>query len=39
MATSGVRSFMRHFRKLLDSRVQGRTRHLLGDIIVMAARA
>jgi predicted transposase YbfD/YdcC len=36
MATSSVGSIKRHFRKLWDPRVQGRTRHLLGDIIVMA---
>lgn len=36
MATSSVGSIKRHFRKLWDARVQGRTRHLLADIIVMA---
>ena len=36
MATSSVGSIKRHFRKLVDARVQGRTRHLLVDIIVMA---
>ena len=36
MATSGVGSIKRHFRKLRDPRVRGRTRHLLLDIIVMA---
>jgi predicted transposase YbfD/YdcC len=36
MATSSVGSIKRHFRKLGDRRVQGRTRHLLVDIIVMA---
>jgi predicted transposase YbfD/YdcC len=36
MATSSVGSIKRHFRKLWDSRVRGRTRHLLVDIIVMA---
>jgi predicted transposase YbfD/YdcC len=36
MATSSVGSIKKHFRKLLDRRVQGRTRHLLVDIIVMA---
>ena len=36
MAASSVGSIKRHFRKLCDRRVQGRTRHLLVDIIVMA---
>jgi predicted transposase YbfD/YdcC len=36
MAASSVGSIKRHFRKLWDPRVQGRTRHLLVDIIVMA---
>jgi predicted transposase YbfD/YdcC len=36
MATSSVGSIKKHFRKLWDSRVRGRTRHLLVDIIVMA---
>jgi predicted transposase YbfD/YdcC len=36
MATSSARSIKRHFRKLWDRRVRGRTRHLLVDIIVMA---
>jgi hypothetical protein len=36
MAASSVGSIKRHFRKLWDCRVRGRTRHLLVDIIVMA---
>jgi predicted transposase YbfD/YdcC len=36
MATSNVGSIKKHFRKLLDGRVRGRTRHLLVDIVVMA---
>jgi predicted transposase YbfD/YdcC len=36
MAASRVSSIKRHFRKLGDRRVRGRTRHLLVDIIVMA---
>ena len=36
MAASSVGSIKRHFRKLHDARVRGRTRHLLVDIIVMA---
>jgi predicted transposase YbfD/YdcC len=36
MAASSVGSIKRHFRKLYDPRVQGRTRHVLADIIVMA---
>jgi predicted transposase YbfD/YdcC len=36
MATSCVGSIKRHFRKLRDPRVRGRTRYLLVDIIVMA---
>jgi predicted transposase YbfD/YdcC len=36
MATSSVGSIKRHFRKLWDRRIRGRTRHLLVDIIVMA---
>ena len=36
MAASGVGSIKKHFRKLWDCRVRGRTRHLLVDIIVMA---
>ena len=36
MAASSVGSIKRHFRKLWDPRIQGRTRHLLTDIIVMA---
>ena len=36
MATSSVGSIKRHFRKLWDRRVRGRTRHLLVDILVMA---
>jgi hypothetical protein len=36
MAASSVGSIKKHFRKLWDARVQGRTRHLLTDIIVMA---
>jgi predicted transposase YbfD/YdcC len=36
MATSSVGSIKKHFRKLWDSRVRGRTRHLLADIIVIA---
>jgi predicted transposase YbfD/YdcC len=36
MATSSVGSIKKHFRKLLDRRVRGRTRHLLVDIVVMA---
>jgi predicted transposase YbfD/YdcC len=36
MAASSVGSIKRHFRRLWDPRIQGRTRHLLTDIIVMA---
>jgi predicted transposase YbfD/YdcC len=36
MAASNVGSIKKHFRKLWDSRVRGRTRHLLVDIVVMA---
>jgi predicted transposase YbfD/YdcC len=36
MAASSVGSIKKHFRKLWDRRVRGRTRHLLVDIIVMA---
>jgi len=36
MAATSVGSIKRHFRKLSDPRIQGRTRHLLADIIVMA---
>jgi predicted transposase YbfD/YdcC len=36
MAASSVGSIKRHFRKLRDPRIQGRTRHLLPDVIVMA---
>jgi len=36
MATSSVGSIKRHFRKLWDVRVRGRTRHLLVDIVVIA---
>jgi predicted transposase YbfD/YdcC len=36
MATSSVGSIKKHFRKLRDPRVRGRTQHLLMDIIVMA---
>jgi predicted transposase YbfD/YdcC len=36
MAASSVGSIKRHFRRLNDPRIQGRTRHLLADIIVMA---
>src|SRR5579871_2483579 len=36
MAASSVGSIQRHFRKLCEPRVQGRTRHLLTDIIVLA---
>jgi predicted transposase YbfD/YdcC len=36
MAASSVGSIKKHFRKLWDRRVPGRTRHLLVDIIVMA---
>jgi predicted transposase YbfD/YdcC len=36
MAASSVGSIKKHFRKLWDSRVRGRTRHLLVDIVVMA---
>jgi predicted transposase YbfD/YdcC len=35
-AATGVGSIKRHFRKLFDPRVQGRTRHLLVDIVAMA---
>src|SRR6266852_5629403 len=35
MAASSVGSIKRHFRRLWDPRIQGRTRHLLTDIIVM----
>jgi predicted transposase YbfD/YdcC len=36
MAASRVGSIKRYFRKVLDPRVQGRTRHLLIDILVIA---
>jgi predicted transposase YbfD/YdcC len=36
MAASSVGSIKRHFRRLMDLRVKGRTRHLLVDVIVMA---
>jgi predicted transposase YbfD/YdcC len=36
MAASSVGSIKRHFRKLVDPRVLGRTDHLLVDILVMA---
>jgi predicted transposase YbfD/YdcC len=36
MAVSTVASIKRYFRKVWDPRVQGRTRHLLVDILVMA---
>jgi predicted transposase YbfD/YdcC len=36
MATSSVGSIKRHFRKVMDPRVVGRTDHLLVDILVMA---
>jgi hypothetical protein len=36
MATTSVGSIKKHFRKLWDSRVRGRTQHLLADIIVIA---
>jgi predicted transposase YbfD/YdcC len=36
MATSSVGSIKKHFRRLWDARVRGRTRHLLVDIIVLA---
>lgn len=36
MAESRVGSIKRYFRKVLDPRVQGRTRHLLIDIFVIA---
>jgi predicted transposase YbfD/YdcC len=36
MAATNVGSIKKHFRKLCDPRVQGRTLHLLADIIVMA---
>ena len=35
-ATPGAGSIKRHFRKLRDPRVVGRSRHLLVDIVVMA---
>jgi predicted transposase YbfD/YdcC len=36
MAASSMASIKKHFRKVLDPRVRGRTRHLLVDILVMA---
>jgi predicted transposase YbfD/YdcC len=36
MAAASVGSIKRHFRRLVDTRVRGRTRHLLADIIVLA---
>jgi predicted transposase YbfD/YdcC len=36
MAAPSVGSIKRHFRRLGDSRVRGRTRHLLTDIVVLA---
>jgi predicted transposase YbfD/YdcC len=36
MAASSVGSIKRHFRKVMDPRVVGRTDHLLVDILVMA---
>jgi predicted transposase YbfD/YdcC len=36
MAASSVGSIKKHFRKVSDPRVQGRTRHLLVDILVIA---
>jgi predicted transposase YbfD/YdcC len=36
MATSSVGSIKKHFRRVWDPRVVGRTRHLLVDILVMA---
>jgi predicted transposase YbfD/YdcC len=36
VATTRVGSIHKHFRKLRDPRVRGRTRHVLGDIIVLA---
>ena len=36
MAATSVGSIKKHFRKLRDPRVRGRTKHLLVDIIVMA---
>ena len=36
MVAASLGSIKKHFRKLGDRRVQRRTRHLLGDIIVMA---
>jgi predicted transposase YbfD/YdcC len=36
MTASSVGSIKRHFRRLHDARVRGRTRHLLVDIVVIA---
>ena len=36
MAASCVGSIKRYFRQVMDPRVQGRTRHLLIDIFVIA---
>jgi predicted transposase YbfD/YdcC len=36
MAATSVGSIKKHFRKLWDPRVTGRTKHRLGDILVMA---
>jgi DDE family transposase len=36
MATSRIGSIKTYFRKVLDPRVRGRSRHLLVDILVIA---
>jgi predicted transposase YbfD/YdcC len=36
MAAASVGSIKKHFRKVMDPRVKGRTQHLLVDILVMA---